>query len=167
MDTETQARNKLAEDKLKELGIEYQTVEHAPAVTIELADEFIEGVPGVRTKTMFVTDRKKRAWFLLITDEFKRVDMKRFGDLAGVKGVKMASEESLFEKMKLPPMVVSPFGLLFDEAGDIQVIIDRDIIGEERMSFHPNTNEKTIFLKTEDVFRYLEAIGHPASVEEL
>jgi len=167
MDKETQARNKLAEDKLKELGIEYQTVEHAPAVTIELADEFIEGVPGVRTKTMFVTDRKKRAWFLLITDEFKRVDMKRFGDLAGVKGVKMASEESLFEKMKLPPMVVSPFGLLFDEAGDIQVIIDREIIGEERMSFHPNTNEKTIFLKTEDVLRYLEAIGHPASVEEL
>ena len=27
------------------------------------------------------------------------------------------------------------------------------------MTFHPNTNEKTIFIKTQDLFRFLEAIG--------
>ena len=26
------------------------------------------------------------------------------------------------------------------------------------MTFHPNTNEKTIFIKTQDLFRFLEAI---------
>lgn len=31
-------------DKLKELGIEYETVEHPPALTTEQADEFIEGI---------------------------------------------------------------------------------------------------------------------------
>lgn len=26
------------------------------------------------------------------------------------------------------------------------------------MTFHPNTNEKTIFIKTQDLFRFLESI---------
>ena len=33
---------------------------------------------------------------------------------------------------------------------------------EERMSFHPNTNEKTVFIKTVDLYPFLEHIGHPA-----
>lgn len=46
-------------DKLKELNIQYQLVEHEPALTTEQADKFIEGVEGVRTKTMFLTNKKK------------------------------------------------------------------------------------------------------------
>lgn len=47
-------------DKLHALNIDFQLVEHEPALTIEQADQFIEGIPGVRTKTMFLTDKKKR-----------------------------------------------------------------------------------------------------------
>ena len=54
--------------------------------------------------------------------------------------------------MMLPPGVVSPFGLLNNEDKDIHVYIDQEIISEERMSFYPNTNEKTIFIQTEDLF---------------
>ena len=46
-------------DKLKELNIQYQLVEHEPALTTEQADKFIEGIEGVRTKTMFLTKKKK------------------------------------------------------------------------------------------------------------
>ncbi len=46
-------------DKLKELNIQYQLVEHEPALTTERADKFIEGIEGVRTKTMFLTNKKK------------------------------------------------------------------------------------------------------------
>lgn len=45
--------------KLKELNIQYQLVEHEPALTTEQADKFIEGIEGVRTKTMFLTNKKK------------------------------------------------------------------------------------------------------------
>lgn len=46
-------------DKLKELNIQYQLVEHEPALTTEQADKFIEGIEGVRTKIMFLTNKKK------------------------------------------------------------------------------------------------------------
>ncbi|WP_282929194.1 YbaK/EbsC family protein [Anaerococcus sp. Marseille-Q7828] len=89
---------KLAMDKINDLGIEYEMVEHPPALTTEQADEFIEGVEGVRTKTMFLTDRKKREFYLLIMDDTKRMDMDLFKEIVGKK-VKMASENSLMEKM--------------------------------------------------------------------
>lgn len=46
-------------DKLTDLGIAFEVVEHEPALTTEQADSFIEGIDGVRTKTMFLTNKKK------------------------------------------------------------------------------------------------------------
>ena len=69
--------------------------------------------------------------------------------------------------MMLPPGVVSPFGLLNNDEKDIQVYFDRELVSEKRMSFHPNTNEKTIFLDTVDLFKFLEAIGYEVKVIDL
>ena len=159
--------NQLVEDKLNALEIPFQLVEHEPALTTEQADNFIEGIEGVRTKTMFLTDKKKRNFFLVIMDDKKRLDMKAFSELVEMKGVKRASENTLSEKMMLPPGVVSPFGLLNNADHDINVFIDREIITEERMSFHPNTNEKTIFLNTDDLIRYIEALDYTVNVIDL
>ena len=46
-------------EKLNELNIPFEIVEHEPALTTEQADSFIEGIEGVRTKTMFLTNKKK------------------------------------------------------------------------------------------------------------
>ena len=54
---------KKVEEKLKELNITYQLVEHEPALTTEQADKFIEGIEGVRTKTMFLTNKKKKNFY--------------------------------------------------------------------------------------------------------
>ncbi|WP_138159629.1 prolyl-tRNA synthetase associated domain-containing protein [Peptoniphilus catoniae] len=158
---------KIVEDKLKALGIRVQIMEHEPALTTEQADKFIEGIEGVRTKTMFLTNRKKRNFYLVIMDDKKRLDMDSFKEIVGEKQIKMASEESLMEKMKLPAGVVSPFGLLNNYDKDIKVYFDREIMDEERMSFHPNTNEKTIFINTEDLMTFLKSIGYEANVVEL
>lgn len=154
-------------EKLAELDIPYQLVEHEPALTTEQADSFIEGIEGVRTKTMFLTNKKKTQFYLLIMDDQKMLDMDHFKDLVGANRIRMASSDSLFEKMMLPPGVVSPFGLLNNPEKDILVYFDKEIVDEERMSFHPNTNEKTLFLKTTDIFRFLDGIGFGYEILDL
>ena len=154
-------------DKLHELQIPFENVEHPPALTTEQADEFIEGKEGVRTKTMFLTNKKKTAFYMLIMDDAKRLDMDEFKELVQTNKIRMASSDSLMEKMNLPPGVVSPFGLLFNEDQDIKVYFDKEIMDEPIMTFHPNTNEKTLFLKTEDLLKYLEAIGYEYEIVEL
>ena len=154
-------------DTLNELGITFHIVEHEPALTTEQADRFIEGIAGVRTKTMFLTNKKKRNFYLLIMDDAKRLDMDVFKDIVEEKQIKMASAETLNDKMMVPPGVVSPFGLLNNRDKDIQVYFDQEIVSEERMCFHPNTNEKTIFVNTEDLFTFLKVIGYEPHVIEL
>ena len=144
--------------KLQDLGITYDVVEHPPAFTTEQADSYIEGLEGVRTKTMFLTNKKKTQFYLLIMDDQKPLDMDDFKEQVGANRIRMASIESLAEKMQLPAGTVSPFGLLNNEDKDILVYFDQDIVSEEIMTFHPNTNEKTIFIKTQDLFRFLESV---------
>lgn len=158
---------KMVENKLKELEIDFKIVDHPPAFTTEEADKYIEGHDGVRTKSMFLTDRKKKNFYLVILDDYKRLDMDRFKDIVGEKKVKMASENSLMEKMKLPAGTVSPFGLLNNEDHDIKFFMDKEIADEEIMTFHPNTNDKTLFLKTKDLFKYLDNIGYEVNIIEL
>ena len=154
-------------DRLNELGIIFQIVEHEPALTTEQADRFIEGIEGVRTKTMFLTNKKKRNFYLVIMDDAKRLDMDVFKEIVEEKQIKMASAETLNEKMMLPPGVVSPFGLLNNKDKDIHVYFDQEIVSEERMSFHPNPYEKTIFINTQDLFTFLKEIGYEPHVIEL
>lgn len=154
-------------NKLQELGITFDVVEHPPAFTTEQADSYIEGMEGVRTKSMFLTNRKKTQYYLLIMDDKKRLDMDDFKVQVGANRIRMASLDSLAEKMNLPAGTVSPFGLLNNEEKDIQVYFDKEIIDEERMTFHPNTNEKTIFISTQDLFKFLQDLGYSYQVLEL
>lgn len=146
-------------NKLQELKIAFDVVEHPPVFTTEQADSYIKGMEGVRTKSMFLTNRKKTQHYLLIMGDKKRLDMNDFKVQVGADRIRMASLDSLAEKMNLPAGTVSPFGLLNNEEKDILVYFDKDIVSEDVMTFHPNTNEKTIFIKIQDLFRFLDSIG--------
>ncbi|WP_159563928.1 prolyl-tRNA synthetase associated domain-containing protein [Streptococcus halichoeri] len=154
-------------DQLQALGLPYQLIEHAPALTTEQADDFIAWLPGVRTKTLFLTNKKKTQFYLLIMDDRKQLDMEQFRELVGANRIRLASNASLEEKMALQPGLVSPFGLLFNQDHDIQVYIDAAIVSQECMTFHPNTNEKTIFIATPDLLTFLEKITYPAQIVTL
>ena len=154
-------------DKLDQLGINFDVVEHPPVLTTEQADSYIEGLEGVRTKSMFLTNKKKTQYYLLIMDDQKLLDMDDFKEQVGANRIRMASVESLAEKMQLPAGTVSPFGLLNNEEKDILVYFDQDIVSEEIMTFHPNTNEKTIFISTTDLFKFLQDLGYSYEIVEL
>ena len=146
-------------NKLQELGITFDVVEHTPVFTTYHSDSYIEVMEGVRTKSMFLTNRKKTQYYLLIMDDKKRLDMDDFKVQVGANRIRMASLDSLAEKMNLPAGTVSPFGLLNNDEKDILVYFDKDVLSGDFIAFHPNTNEKTIFIQIQDLFRFLDSIG--------
>lgn len=154
-------------DELRKLNISYEVVEHPPAFTTEEADTYIEGKEGVRTKTLFLCNRKKKKFFLVVMDDEKRLDMKKLGELIEEKGMQFASEERLMDKMGIKPGAVSIFGLLNNKEKDIKVYFDNDIFSEKTMTFHPNDNTKTLFISTEDMYKFLTEIGYEYSVISL
>lgn len=142
---------------LDKLAIPFQIVEHPAVYTTEEADKYIEGMNGVRTKSLFLTNKKKTAFYLVFMADDKRLDMKHFAEIVNEKHIKFASESSLLEKLGLKPGSVSIFGLLNNDAKDVQVYFEKDIVGDVPLTFHPNDNTKTMFIAVDDLFRFLKA----------
>ena len=143
---------------LDNLNISYQVVNHPKAYSTEDADKYIEGYEGVRTKTMFLYNKNKTNFYLIVMDENKRIDFKKLEEELQEKKLKFSSDEVLFDKLKLEKGVVSIFGLL-NNKDNIIVLFDEDIINELPLTFHPNENDATIFINSEDVIKFLNTLN--------
>ena len=154
-------------DVLNKMNIPYEVVEHPPALTTEEADSYIVGKEGVRTKTLFLYNKKKTTYYLVIMDDAKRLDMEHLAEILNEKRISFCSPERLMKKMALPPGVVSIFGLLNNDEHDIKVYLDKEMLTEKFMSFHANDNTKTIFISTEDMYKFITTIGYEYSIVEL
>ena len=152
---------------LEDWQINYQLVDHPPALTTEEADSYIEGIDGVRTKTLFLSDKKSRVFFLIVMDAQKRMEMSRLAELLDVKGVKFCSAETLMKKLHLKAGIVSIFGLLNNAEKDVNVVLDKAIMHEARMSFHVNDNTKTVFISTQDMCHFIQKSGFEYRILEL
>lgn len=153
--------------ELEKMGIEYEVVNHPPAFTTQEADAYIEGKEGVRSKTMFMSDKKKRNFYLLILDDSKRLDIKKIGKLINEKSLRLGNEENLKSKMNLQFGAVSPFGLLNNKEKDIKVYVDKEILNEKIITFHPNENDVTIFIKINDMFKFFDNLNYKYELIEM
>lgn len=154
-------------DALKKYGItDYTVIDHPAAHTTEEADAFIAGHEGVRTKTMFLKGKKKK-YYMVIMEDQKPMDFHRFMELTGAKRVSMAHPEALEEQLGLAPGIVSPFGLLNNEAHNVKVYFDQEIVKEPIQTFHPNENTHTLFIKTTDLFKFLKEIDFEPEIIDL
>lgn len=48
---------------------------------------------------MFLTDKKKRRFYLVIMDDAQRLDIDRFQEITGESKIKLGSEDTLQAKM--------------------------------------------------------------------
>ncbi|SHH68695.1 Ala-tRNA(Pro) deacylase [Anaerosphaera aminiphila DSM 21120] len=152
---------------LEDIGIPYEIVEHPAVFTTEEADKYIEGKEGVPTKTLFLCNRKKSRYYLVIMDDRKSLDMKKLGDILDEKGMKFGSSEKLMEKLSLSPGVVSIFGFLNNDSHDINICVDREMLKDKIVTFHPNDNTKTIFISTDDMFKFLDSLNYKYEIIDL
>lgn len=151
-------------DKLFEifdqLDIKYDIVEHPAAESTEEADRYIEGKDGARTKNLFMANRKDRQYYLIVMDDQKMISMKDYNKLLDEKGMHFVQPEKILEILDQEVGIISVFGLINTDE-DIKVIFDKDMIDEnEIMTFHPDDNTKTVFLKNEDVFKFVKNAGY-------
>ena len=151
---------------LKNKKMKYEIIYHPPAITTEEADKYIEGKEGIRSKTMFMANKKDKKFYLIIMDDSKRLDIKKMNEIINDK-LHFAKEEQLIEKLGLKPGTISIFGLLNNKDHDINIYIDKEIMNEKLITFHPNDNTATIFITVEDMLKIFDDLDYNYEVIEL
>lgn len=150
---------------LNNKNIKYELVNHPPALTTEEADEYVKGKEGVLTKTLFMAGKKDKKFYLFITDDKKRINIKKMNELVGNK-LHFGKKQDLLSKLGLKPGAVSIYGLLNNKEHDINVYIDEEITKEKIITFHPNDNTATLFILIEDMFNFLEDLDYDYNIIE-
>jgi Ala-tRNA(Pro) deacylase len=143
-------------ERLKALAIPYDLYEHPPVFTAEEAAEHWKDLPGKAVKNLFLRNKKGNRHYLVIVGVDKRVDLQQLVKIIDDDRLSFGSAERLMEKLGLTPGSVSPFGLLHDRSGDVQVIIDEELRDADRLLFHPNINTASVTISFADLQKFLE-----------
>jgi Ala-tRNA(Pro) deacylase len=150
--------------RLAALGIETTTHDHPPLLTVEDSKTLRGDLPGGHCKNLFLKDKKDRYW-LVVTLEDRKVDIKALDRLLGAARLSFASPERLWQVLGVLPGSVTPFALINDREHRVQVVLDQGMMREDLLNYHPLVNTRTTAIRSADLLRFIEACGHrPATL---
>lgn len=147
-------------EKLNELGISFEFVEHAPAFTMDEYNALGFNPNDEICKNLFLRDYKGTRHMLVVLKGSKRADLQLIRGEVESSKLSFASDERLAKFLDVKKGSVSPLGLINDTAGAVEVYFDEDLKDAPRLGFHPNDNTATVFLPFSDVQKYIESTGH-------
>lgn len=152
---------------LKNLDIDFALHEHPAVFTVEEAEAHKGELDGVKTKNLFLRNKKGNRHFLFVAPALKKIDIKKLSEATGEKKLSFASPERLKKYLGLTPGSVGPFGIINDQEKEVAVFLDKDILSGEKLNFHPNRNTATIQIGKEDFFRFLDWAGNEVRMVEV
>lgn len=116
-------------DFLDGLGVEYDRVDHGPAMTMEDCKEADEILQATICKNLFLCNRQKTAFYLLMIPDMKVFHTKDLSAQIGSARLSFASPEYMEEFLDITPGSVSVMGLMNDKERRVQLLIDEDVLG--------------------------------------
>lgn len=150
-------------EKLEELGIEYEVINHPAVFTIEEMDNLEITKGGDVVKNLFLRDTKGKRHFLVVLDKDKKADLKNISEQIHSTKLSFASEERLEKYLQLTKGAVTPLGIINDSECAVEVIFDKDLVSKERLGVHPNDNTATIWISFQNLKKVIEHTGNKIS----
>ncbi len=145
---------------LDSLDISHRTLEHEPVFTVAESRNVKMKLPGGDTKNLFLKDKKGR-YFLVTALQDAEINLKTIHTLIGAKGrVSFGNADKLMEYLGVVPGSVTAFGAINDDAGQVQVVLDRSLMDHDMINAHPLRNDATTTIARDDLLRFLESTGH-------
>ena len=153
-------------DLLEQLQVSFDRVDHAPADTIAQCLDVETVLEAKICKNLFLCNRQKTAFYLLLMPGDKPFKTKFFSKLIGTSRLSFAEAEDMEKYLDITPGSVSVLGLMNDAQRRVHLLIDNDLLADEYLGCHPCINTSTLRIAMSDVLQKLiPAMGHePAFV---
>ena len=138
---------------LDSLGIEFDRTDHPdqPATSMEVCEK-VDEVLGVRIcKNLFLCNRQKTNFYLLIMPGDKVFKTKELSKQMGISRLSFAEAEYMEKFLDIHPGSVSVLGLLNDTDHRVRLVIDEDVLKEPYFGRHPCENTSSIRFAMKDL----------------
>lgn len=148
-------------DLLDGLGIQYGRVDHAAAMTME-ACKAVDAVMGTAMcKNLLLCNRQRTAFYLLLLPGEKVFKTSQLSHQIGSSRLSFAGGEDMERLLDITPGSLSLLGLMNDREGQVQLLIDREVLQEEALGCHPCINTSSLKISMADVVgKLIPALNH-------
>ena len=148
-------------DLLDNLGIEYERTDHVAAMTMDDCMEIDRILDVVICKNLFLCNRQKTKFYLLMMPGDKVFKTKDLSGAIGSSRLSFADPADMEKYLDITPGSVSVMGLMNDTQKHVQLIMDRPVVESELLGCHPCVNTSSLRMKTADVMeKFLPAVEH-------
>ena len=148
-------------DLLDRLGVPYERVDHAPAMTMEVCQEIDCVLNAVICKNLFLCNRQETAFYLLMIPDTKVFHTKDLSAQIGSARLSFAKPEYMEKFLDITPGSVSVLGLMNDKEHQVKLLIDEEVLNSEYFGCHPCINTSSLRMRTADlVEKVLPAMEH-------
>ena len=145
---------------LNALNIEYQLINHPAAFTVEDMDKLDMNQYGDVCKNLFLRDDKGKRHFLVVMNKDKKADLTSIQEQLGCTRLGFASEARLFKYLQLHKGEVTPLGIINDSGAVVEVVLDNDLVGKNKLGVHPNDNTATVWISFDALKKVIEQNGN-------
>lgn len=155
-------------DLLDKLGVDYQRVDHEPAMTMEACEEIDKTLNAPTCKNLLLCNRQQTDFYLLLMQGDKVFKTKDLSAQLEVSRLSFASGEFMEEFLDITPGSLSVMGLMNDKDFRVKLVIDSPVLAEEYIGFHPCINTSTLRVKVADLMNtIIPAMGHAPTTVNL
>ena len=184
--TGRQEREVRVYDLLDSIGVDYDRLDHAPAMTMEVCDavnaafgrmtleEFKAEDSNDRTKhaiickNLFLCNRQKTKFYLLMIPGDKKFLTKNLSAQINSARLSFAGEEAMLYFLDVTRGSVSVLGLMKDHDHIVELLIDSDVLQSEYVGCHPCINTSSLRMKTKDLMeKVIPALQHEPVIVNL
>ena len=148
-------------DLLDRLGVPYERVDHAPAMTMEVCQEIDRELNAVICKNLFLCNRQETAFYLLMIPDTKVFHTKDLSAQIHSARLSFAKPEYMEKFLDITPGSVSVLGLMNDKEHQVKLLIDEEVLDSEYFGCHPCINTSSLRMRTADLIeKVLPAMEH-------
>jgi len=146
-------------DRLAALGITVTTRSHPPVFTAEDAGKLRGLVDGAQCKSLFLEDRKGGLWLAVVPGR-RRLALGPLARVLGAPRFSFGKPGVLYEALGVHSGSVTPFALINDPCQRVTVLLDRQMMAERRLNFHPLENTASTMIAPADLLVFIADCGH-------
>ena len=153
---------------LDSLEIEYNRVDHEPAMTMEACEEVDKALGAVMCKNLFLSNRQETVFYLLLIPGDKPFKTKDLSAQLGVARLSFGKAEFMEEYLDITPGSLSVLGLMNDKENKVQLLIDEDVWSSELIGCHPCVNTSSLSITVKDLKKkIIPALVHEPVIVKL
>ena len=146
---------------LDSLDIDYQRIDHEPAMTMEACNPVDAALGSAICKNLLLCNRQCTDFYLLLLPGDKVFKTSILSKEIGSSRLSFADGSYMEQFLDITPGSLSVLGLMNDTENRVRLLIDEELLKDEFIGFHPCINTSSLRVRTSDMMeKIIPAMGH-------